>query len=239
MFRPHIPPPGLIPRLGSEAPRPSDQILKQVEIIWQDRLANSPGLFNGLIFSLDSIQGRVALGWSCPFKWYLAQLTNPELRGHLRVRSLAVSGLCLAKGHLVFGLRHPSLSLDGGLWELAPSGGISGQNPEPDGSFSFTRQFYTELREELGFAPKQQDRIEPFVIIEDTATNIWDMGLFLDLPVEPAELARLHRDKGCQEYSTLEFVPIDQLGSFLASRDGLVSGVSLSLLKARGFVPGD
>jgi hypothetical protein len=229
----------LILRLTAEPPRPGREVLDQVEDIWLGQRAEFPGLFNGDLFSLDRFEGREALGWACPYKWFVAQLAEPLLRRHLRVRSLAVSGLCLAGDRLVFGLRNPSLFLDPGLWELAPSGGIPCSSLEPDGTLSYSHQFYRELREELGIVPAQATAIEPFVIVEDTATNIWDMGLALELPLEPDEVARLHRERGSDEYTALEMVPAHEAGAFLAGRQGRVSGVSRALLEARGLLAGD
>jgi len=239
MFNLHAPPPGLIMRLTAEPPRPGREILDQVEDIWLRQRARFPGLFNGDLFSLDRFEGQAALGWACPYKWFVAQLAEPLLRRHLRVCSLAVSGLCLATGRLVFGLRDQDLFLDPGLWELAPSGGIPCSSLEPNKTLSYSRQFQVELREELGVDLAQPAVIEPFVIVEDTSTNIWDMGLAFELPMEPDEVARLHRERGSGEYTALEMVPVHEAGAFLAGHQGRVSGVSRALLEAKGLLAGD
>lgn len=235
MLRVHALPGSLTVRDTAEPPSPPARVLDRVAAIWERERQARPELFDGSLFSLDRIADGTAHGWRCPYSWYLAQLVEPDLYGHLRVRSLAVSGLCLAGNHLVFGRRNERLHLEGGMWELAPSGGIHGGLREPDGSISLFGQFREELREELGLRLKDDARLSAFAFVEDTETRICDVGIAAGLPVTPEELVGLHGRLADDEYTELALVPKGRVRDFLKARRDAVIGVSRCLLSAFGL----
>ena len=237
MFIHHPLPVGLTLRDSAKPPEPSAEVLAQVEAIWQQELAKGRTLFNGQVFSLERFEGHVALGFPAPYTWYVAQLAEPALTPYLKVRSLGVSGLVIAQGHVLFGRRHPGLALEGGLWELPPAGTIHGGLREADGSVSFRLQFQEELREELGLTLSAGQAALPFALVEDTVRNIWDVGMALRITVDPQTIAR-HRAIGSNDECTeLVLVPEAEVAAFVQDHQDEIVGIARQLLWAYGLTP--
>ena len=219
-------------------PTPSPQALEEAQAIWESEKRIRPGLFNGKIFSLDRIEDGVARGFMAEYKWHVAQARRPELASHLRVRSLAVSGLVVVDRHLIFGLRKADLAIEGGLWELAPSGTIHDGLREPDGSLSWRDHFLEELREELGIdAPRQLPRI--FALIENTATNIWELGVALELNLDHRDILAAYIAASAPEHSEMAAVPFEDAPRFYKERKDQMVGVCGPLLAAYGAIPSE
>ena len=167
----------------------------------------------------------------------MAQLADPSLKPYLRVRSLAVCGLVIAQGRVLFGRRHPGLALEGGLWELTPSGTIHGTHREADGSVSYRLQFLEELREELGLTLQDSQPVVPFALVEDTVLSNWDLGLALRIESDPEGIVAGHSFGPDDEYTELALVPEAQVAAFVRARRGEMVGVSRQLLWAYGLTP--
>lgn len=218
------------------APAPPEHALAEARNLWEAELAARPGLFNGRIFSLDSIKGGEARGFMAEYMWYVAQLRAPHLHEHLRVRSLAVSGLVVAGGHVLFGLRKPGLAVEGGLWELAPSGTIHGDLRDKDGSLSWRDVFREELREELGIdAPASEARA--FALVEDTDTHIWELGVAVELKLDHREVLAAWASLARSEHSEMAAVPLDDVPRFHTLRKAHMVGACGPLLRAYGLIP--
>lgn len=235
MHATHSVPDGLVLLDSCEPPAPSPATLARVEELWTEALARTPGLFNGRLFSLVEFDGPRALGYMAQYKWYVAQLAEPSLFGELRVRSLAVSGLVNVRGHLVFGKRRAGLSLEGGLWELAPSGTLSDACREPDGSLSWRGQFAHELTEELGLTAPL-GLLKAFALVEDTETNIWELGVSAELDIDPGDVLSAYAGLERTEHDQLSIVPLADVPRFHKTRRKELTGVTGPLLAAAGFI---
>jgi hypothetical protein len=227
-----------IPRLldNQTTPSPSEDVLAQVHSNWEREMSERPQLFNGRIFSLDRAEGDLVTGFLADYAWYLAQLRDPGLFGQLRVRSLAVSGLVVAGGHVIFGRRKASLAVEGGLWELAPSGTVHGGLREADGSLSWRKIFLEELREELGIAPPPTP-LKAFALIENTETNIWELGVALELKLDHRSILTAYVAAEHPEHTEMAAVPIEDVPKFLNTRRDEMVGACPHLLAAFGLVP--
>jgi hypothetical protein len=214
-------------------PALSPETRAEVQGIWENERVLRPGLFNGGVFSLDHIEGNVAHGFMAEYAWYVAQLQNPTLYDSLRVRSLAVSGLVVANGHLIFGLRKAELTVEGGLWELAPSGTMHGDLREPDGSISWRGLFAEELREELGI-DVDPAMARPFALVENTVTHIWELGITVELPVSYQDILAAFAANPSPEHTEMAAVPLADAAKFLTLRKGHLVGACGSLLSAYG-----
>lgn len=237
MFVHHPLPSGLTLRDTAQPPSPPAQVLERVEALWQRELAGGRRLFNGRVFSLERLEGGTAYGHLAQYKWYMAQLADPSLIPYLRVRSLAVSGLVIAQGQVLFGRRHPALALEGGLWELTPSGTIHGKLREEDGSLSYRQHFLEELGEELGVILPDAMALTPFALVEDTVLGNWDLGIALRLEADPEHIASNHSFGPGDEYTELALVPEAQVAEFVHARQQEMTGVSRQLLWAWGLTP--
>ncbi len=235
MFVHHTLPPGLTLRDTAQPPSPPAEVLGRVEALWQRELAGGRRLFNGRVFSLERLDGCTAIGHLIQYKWYMAQLADPSLAPYLRVRSLAVCGLVIAQGRVLFGRRHPALALEGGLWELTPSGTIHGKHREKDGSVSYRQQFLEELGEELGVTLPDAQALTPFALVEDTVLGNWDLGIALRLEADPEHIARSHSFGPNDEYTELALVPEAEVAEFVHVRQQEMTGVSRQLLWAWGL----
>ncbi|MFP5240629.1 MAG: hypothetical protein ACLGQW_12430 [Acidobacteriota bacterium] len=235
MHTTHPVPDGLVLLDSCEPPEPSASALERVEALWADALARTPGLYDGRLFSLVEFDGARALGFMAQYKWYVAQLAEPSLFGELRVRSLAVSGLVNVRGHLVFGKRRAGLSLEGGLWELAPSGTISDACREPDGSLSWRGQFARELTEELGLTAPL-GALKAFALVEDTETNIWELGVRAELDIDPGDVLAAYAGLERTEHDQLSIVPLADVPRFHKTRRKELTSVTGPLLAAAGFI---
>ena len=140
-------------RLGGKTPSPSPEVLERVATIWEaEKSKRGKALFNGSLFSIDSVSPTEITGWLAEYRWFLAQRRDPALRRALCVHPLGVTGvLCCADG-VVLGRRAGSVEMDAGLWELVPSGSVDGSVTGPDGEIDLRGHLLTELKEEIGIS---------------------------------------------------------------------------------------
>lgn len=224
-----------VPRIVDTAPvpAPSGDALARVDSNWEREKAECPALYNGKIFSIESIEGSSVTGFMGDYAWHLAQLRDPSLHSELRMRSLAVSGLVVAKGHVIFGRRKLSLAVEGGLWETAPSGTLHDLR-EADGSLSWRKVFLEELREELHIAPPpMMPRV--FALVEDTETNVWEMGVAIELDMDHRSVLASWVASPNPEHSELAAVPVEDVPKFIKVRGKEMVGACPHLLAAYGL----
>jgi len=226
------------------APAPSAAALEEVRAIWESERIERPNLFNGTIFSLDRIDSDEVHGFLTEYSWYVAQQRRPELFGELRVRSLAVSGLVVAGGHMLFGRRKAALAIESGLWEPAPSGTIPGDLREPDGSLSWRKVFLDELRGELGLdlgsgldTAGVLRLLRPFALIENTVTNIWELGVALEIDLDHREVLGAWAATPAPEHNEMAAVPLEDVPRFYTERRADMVGVCGMLLAQYGVIP--
>ncbi len=236
MYVVHPAPDGLRLLDTAPVPQPSPEALARVDAIWEARKATRPGLFDGTLFSLDRFEDGAAVGFIARYKWYVAQLEAPSLFAELRVRSLALTGVLTVNGHVIFGRRRPDLAIEGGLWELAPSGTIDAILREPDGSVSWRAVFLEEMREELGL-DIPAGLPEPFAFVENTATNIWETGVAAELPMDHRDVLAAWAACPTPEHSELAAVPIEDVPRFLKVRRHEMVGATPYLAAAKGLAP--
>ena len=78
----------------------------------------------------------------------------------------------------------------------------------------------------------------PLVLVEDVASQVWDLGLECACRLTPEQVVIRHQSQGSSEYHRLDLVPARALPAFLATnRDELVE-VSVALCQARGLAGG-
>lgn len=235
MYVTHPVPPDLRLMADHPAPSPCAAALKRVEAIWEREKAGRPGLFDGTLFSIARFEGDTALGFMARYKWYVAQLAEPALYDELRVSSLAVSGLVIAGGHVIFGKRKLSLAVEGGLWESAPTGTISAEGMGPDGSLDWRKTFVEEMREELGL-DVSPEMARAFALVENTHTHIFELGVAAVLGVDHREVLAAYACAPHPEHTEMGAVPVADVPRFYTARTQEMVGACGFLLAAYGLI---
>src|SRR5690348_4333049 len=117
---------------------------REVERLWQAASARVAAggagrLFNGRVFSADSITPHLVTGHLTEFRRAVAQMERPELFAELGVRSLAVCGVLQCADGVVVGQRHRAAIYQAGMWQLPPAGSVDAGAVAADGSVDLRR----------------------------------------------------------------------------------------------------
>src|ERR1700722_921126 len=91
----------------AESPRGftlSDYDKARVEMLWQEELMARPSdLYNGQLLNFVSLDGMRLLGEFVEYKFYLAQLRDPELQPFLQIAPICISGLTFSGNKVLIG----------------------------------------------------------------------------------------------------------------------------------------
>ena len=202
----------LRPGLQAHATRPMPDIPLATEAkvasAWAEALLASPRLFNGTVFSADTITaGRIEGHWT-EYRRVLAQMRNPDLFEALRIRALAVNGLLECADGLVLGRREPGSIYQPGTWQSPPAGSVerrtesSLQGTEVD----LSEQVLAECEEELGISARDVVVRCPVAAIEHPESHIVDVGILLQTHLSFAEIEVAWAASGNREYDRLSLL---------------------------------
>lgn len=216
-------------------PPPAPAVIETVEGLWRHAAKNGLCLTDGRMFNLVRRSGADLAGYLVPFSWYWAQRHEPTLYDALGITGLGVSGLVRSPDGLVFALRGAAVAADAGLWELAPSGGVDDVCRDSDGVLSPLFALLTELEEELNVPRDRASKARPFVLVDDRAAHVCDIGFDIDVDCSAAELATCFAARHTAEYEDMVIVPPADLDAFLEAHDGKVLPTSVALLRAAGL----
>jgi 8-oxo-dGTP pyrophosphatase MutT (NUDIX family) len=202
--------PDITARITREMPALPASVNARVEALWQTARAADPSLFNGSVFSADSITPHVITGHFTEFRRLVAQIRDPALHMELGLRPLAVSGVlrCRTAGGrgLVFGRRRPGAVYQAGLWQLPPAGSVDETATKPGGIIDLHYALLTELVEELGL-PAESVRIGPAIaLIEHPDSRVLDLGMLLETDWDGEAVQHAHAARGNDEYTCLRIL---------------------------------
>lgn len=195
----------------------SDRCLKEVEKVWTESCQTAPHLHDDPIFMAH---------WSEPplfrvsfesYKLVIAMRRIPGLAQELGIRPLAVTGILTCADGIVFGRRSMNVSQGPGLWDLAPSGGLTVRTdglPDPIG------QIRSEMVEETGIS--EAEILDPVGWIEDRDAGVICFIVPLRCPYTIAEIRSFPRS---EEYSELIASPNPR--QFVESNPDVISDVSV------------
>lgn len=197
-------------------------ILKKVDEIWDAHVHASQGkAFNGQVFCVDNFEDHLITGDFVEYKYLIAQLAEPALFEHLKVISLAVTGLLHSNSKVLLGLRNKHVAQNKNQWELAPAGGVDPSALSPDGTIDLIKALNDEALEEIEFDLNECPHPPtPRLIIHDPIENVIDIVLFMELNFDQSGIT----DKTVN-YSNDEY---DQLGIY-ALPELLASNSSINL----------
>ncbi len=160
-----------------------------IEKIWNRELKNKKKLFDGKIVSYKSHKKKgdhlVIDCFITQYKYFLAQLKNPELR--LNIRPIGVSGIIIDKDkNMLAGIRH-NVSEYEDFYEFIPAGSIDPSNAIDD-FILFAKQLTEEFEEETQIKKDKIEKIVPCCLIFDKNHGVYDIcskiyvkGLLCDL----------------------------------------------------------
>jgi hypothetical protein len=211
----------LVVRIGRAMPELPPVTDQEVERLWQAasrRIAagGAGQLFNGRVFSADTITPRLIIGHMTEYRRVVAQMERPELFADLAVRPLAVCGVLRCAGGVVVGRRHSAALYQAGMWQLSPAGSVDAGAVNDDGVADLRGQLLSELQEELGLATDTVGKPRPLCMVEHPGSHVSDVGLVLATDLTAEAVLAAHRADGNGEYQELRIVPEDQLAAFLA-----------------------
>lgn len=229
----------LVVRIGRTMPVLSPLVDQQVERLWQSACqrveAGGAGkLFNGRVFSADSITPHLVTGHLTEYRRTIAQAERGELFAELGLRSFAVCGVLRCADGVVIGRRHRAAVYEAGMWQLPPAGSIDAGAVAEDGTVDPRRQLLVELEEELGIPPHEVDEPIPLCIVEHPGSHVSDLGFALVTKLSAAEVLEAQRSTGNTEYEQVVVVSEDRLAAFLAEvgEAGLVPSAREFLIRA-------
>jgi hypothetical protein len=208
-------------RIVRPMPALAPELDAAVEALWRSAArrvaAGGAGhLFNGQVFSADTITPHLITGHMTEFRRVVAQMNDHGLGPALRVRPLAVCGVMSCKDGVIVGRRPTAAVYQPGLWQLPPAGSVDWNAVRPDGSIDLARQLLAELQEELGLRPDQVSTPRPLCIVEHPGSRVSDLGLALSTELDFPAIQAAHQAFGNREYDPLRVVSFPDLPSFIA-----------------------
>ncbi len=212
------------------SPEVSPDTLQRVEELWRQALADGT-LSNDQIFSLGHRQGAVLSGWFAEYRCWVAQMRDPELFPALSIRLLAVTGVLRVPGGIVLGRRSKAMLQDPGLWERAPSGGITPRARNSEGEINPEVQLLIELEEELGVPADVVRSVAPLALIEEHQSHVCDLIYELRVEIPFEDLHKAFRTRGSGEYDEVRLVKSGELEVFRSTEARTLSPMSRQVLE--------
>lgn len=150
----------------------SDIYKKMVDQIWFE--TSSEHHFNGQLLNYISFENNVLLGEFIEYKFYYAQLREPDLRPFLNIRPVAISGITTTANKVLIGKRSNTVSEFKNHYEVVPSGGVDASTLTSNRVDLF-KQFEKELWEETAISSTDIREIAPFALIYDSARDSYEI----------------------------------------------------------------
>src|SRR5665213_393775 len=179
---------GVEVRITRRMPPVSPALDLRIDAIWARAAARVEAggcgrLFNGQVFSIDTISADRITGHLTEYRRLVAQAEEHALFADLGIRSLAACGVLCCLDGVVFGRRPSAAIYQPGMWQLCPAGSVDAGVRRPNGTMDYRAQLLTELREELGLEPDAIGAPAPLCIVEHPGSHVCDFGMALRSPL--------------------------------------------------------
>lgn len=216
--------------IGTPPPLGAD-LVAEIEAAWQEARAEvGSQLFNGKLFSVAEIRDGNIGGRFIDYMWFIAAQRRPRIALSLNIKPLAVTGILRCRDGIVFGRRSRAVVQDKGLWELAPSGGISASCVRDDGVIDFTAQILEELREETAIQGADVVRTRPLCVIEDVASPMFDIIVEIFTALTASQV-KAYAARASREYDQWEVVPVTEVTGFANQQGAGLAPLSAYILQ--------
>jgi hypothetical protein len=208
-------------RITREMPPLPASLESRIDVLWVAASARVAAggagkLFNGRIFSIDTITPDRITGHLTEYRRLVAQVEDHALFDALGIRSLAACGVLTCSAGVVIGRRPMASIYQPGMWQLCPAGSVDGGAARPDGTMDYRGQLQTELREELGIGPEVLGPITPLCLVEHAGSHVSDLGMAVSAALSPDAVLAAHRTSGNSEYDPLRIIAVPELAGFIA-----------------------
>jgi hypothetical protein len=208
-------------------PALSPEIDATVERLWQAGIARVAAggagrLFNGRVFSADSITPGLITGHLTEFRRVVAQMEDPAMFEVLGIRPLAVCGVLCCKDGIAVGRRPSGAVYQGGMWQLPPAGSVDAGAVREGNRIDLRGQILAELNEELGLPASSVTSVKPICLVEHPGSHVSDLGISLECPLSGEAVLAAHRTSGNDEYSPLLVIGRRELDRFVSQAGDLL-----------------
>lgn len=232
--------PGVRLRISRPMPALPPPLEAEVERLWRLAQARTGGsLFNGRVFSSDSITPTLIEGHWTEFRRVVARMERPALGADLAVAPTAVGGVIVggegAERFVVFGRRPLRAVYQAGEWQLPPAGSLDPTASDGD-MVDPVRQLLAEMGEEIGLPPDAVREPRPLCVVEHPGSGVLDLGIALRTGWSAEAILDAHTRAAHQEYDPLETVPLGALPAFLARHEGHVTRQTPIFLARAGLL---
>lgn len=184
----------------------SDDVKRQIDSFWEQERNQNPLLFNGNIMSATSYNKERVIGQFVEYKHFMAQIRQPELKKHLQINVLAISGVTQASNYVLIGKRGKQVAHYPGYYELTPSGGVD-SDAFVGHYVDYQEQFQRELEEETGYKKQQIVAINPLYLVQED--SCLDIVANIQLSITDLNVKATH------EYEELIWIARDRLRQFV------------------------
>jgi hypothetical protein len=229
-------------RITRDMPKLPPALDTRLETLWIQAAARADAggtgpLFNGQVFSIDTIAPARITGHLTEYRRLVAQCEDNALFSALGIRSLAVCGVLRCSGGIAIGRRPSGAIYQPGMWQLCPAGSVDAGCRRPDGTMDYRAQLLTEIREELGLDAASLGAATPLCLVEHPGSHVSDLGLAVGTSLTAADVREAHRTRGNGEYDPLRIVPIPALANFIAKAGNTLVPPAPLFLAHAGLLP--
>jgi 8-oxo-dGTP pyrophosphatase MutT (NUDIX family) len=179
-----------------------EELQERIDDIWE-RKDSEAGLFEAPIVSLVRYSPTHLIGDLVDFSAWYACVVDPDLRRHLDIHPLAVTGRTTWKNKILVGKRSPTLVAMRGVMECCPSGSIDQSCITQEGIADLRQAILSELDEEAGIGSDCAQSVTTRDLYLSTDTGVFDIHLDVVLYPE-SELSMLKSP--LREYDELVWV---------------------------------
>lgn len=202
----------------------SPEIEMLVEKMWNEE-SRKRTLFDGELFSINSVEPARLIGNFVSYRYYLAQQQYPALR----IRPLSISGIVRTQDRYLVGRRAATVTQYPGCYELVPSGGVDREVLKGH-ELLLKDQWLKEFEEETLFTKQDIASWGDALLVWDHQSDSFEWIQEVVLNPEC-----LDRNEASKEYENLEWIPADEIDVWIAQHEGQFVPLSLALLQLAGF----
>lgn len=186
----------------------SKELEEKVDELWQSR--TNKDLFNGKILSVNGFLRGELQASLIEYKYFYAQLADPELKDFFNIKPLAITALTHFEGEILVGRRSQIVTQYPHYYELIPSGSAYNEH--------LSKLALEELKEETGIEAREISSMDKKYLIDDVNENVFEMFFEIALSEkkelkvssEHVELKWIKKDLLVNELQKNSYLPISK-----------------------------